>query len=216
MGRTKLVSPRPTATLDENLGNVLIFCEGITEQQYFDYFAAAMKKVKYNNVTIETQPACGNSRAVYKFAENFFKKDLNRKQYMNYRKYLVFDCDAPQNIQKVITDMEASQNHYRLLLSNYLFELWLLMHFEYIDHHLSKPDIYKHLKHYLNGKYEKANSGIIKEIIESGDVEEAVKNGYTLSKKYMRNGMDISSDIKDMNPYTSVHELVEQFLLQIN
>ena len=57
-------------------------------------------------------------------------KNINLLKYLYYEKHLVFDCDAPDNIQEVITKMRKSDNGYILDYSNLLFETWLVMHFQ--------------------------------------------------------------------------------------
>lgn len=55
------------------------------------------------------------------------------------------------------------------------------MHFEQLSSKIKKFDISKHLTNYLNEEYKKADPGIIREIINKGNVEDAIKNSYTLS-----------------------------------
>lgn len=67
----------------------------------------------------------------------------------------IFDCDEPPEIQAVIHAAEG----YHLLLSNYLFETWLLMHFENVEEKISKRDIYRHLSAHLRNTYSKDHKG---------------------------------------------------------
>lgn len=216
MGRTKLSHNRLTQVEKENIGHVLIFCEGMTEKQYMDYFSNIIKKNKFTDIRVETQSVDGNAKTVYNFAEQYLNQEENNRKYSNYQKYLVFDCDDPPNIQQVILDMQASDKCYSLLVSNFLFEIWLLMHFEQVDKKLTKRKIYQHLTNCLNSEYEKANEGIIREIIQNGSVENAIKNAYELAKKYENEGEIICTNIKEMNPYTNVYKLVEQFMIAIS
>lgn len=135
---------------------------------------------------------------------------------MHHKKYLVFDCDDPPNIQDVIIDMNNSSHNYSLLVSNFRFETWLLMHFEHVSDYIKKRDISKNLTAHLKHEYKKADAGIIREIINNGNVEEAIKNGHELENKYQLEGKTIRSNIKEMNPYTNVHTLIEQFMLEIS
>ena len=54
---------------------------------------------------------------------------------------MIFDCDAPSDIQDVITEMTKSENEYILDYSNLLFETWLVMHFKEIN---EAGKIYQH------------------------------------------------------------------------
>lgn len=216
MGRTKLSPQRLVEIKKENIGHILIFCEGLTEKFYFDYFAQIINKNKYTDVQIEIQSAEGNARTVLNFAAEFMNMEENIRKYTNYHKYLVFDCDDPPNIQQVILDMLFSDKDYSLLISNYLFEIWLLMHFELINEILSKRKIYQHLDEHLKSEYKKASVGIIREIIQKGSVDEAIKNANILEEKYKSEGKLINGNIEEMNPYTSVQSLVEQFMVEIS
>lgn len=143
MGRTRLSRERLTEIKKVNIGRILIFCEGMTEKLYLDYFAKIINRNKFTDIHIETQSADGNSRTVYKYAEEFLEEEDHNREYSNYQKYLVFDCDDPPDIQQVILDMQGSDKGYSLIVSNLLFELWLLMHFESIQERMGKKAIYE-------------------------------------------------------------------------
>lgn len=216
MGRTKLSKERVVEIKRENIGKIIIFCEGMTEKNYIDYFADIINKNKYTDIHIETESSNGNAKNVFNFADRFLSEEANNRVYTHYSKYLIFDCDDPPNIQNVINDMVSSSNEYSLLASNPCFEIWLLMYFENIDIRLTNKQIYKKLKPHLNNDYKKADSGVIREIINTGSVEEAIKNAYELHEKYKLENKSILKDIKEMNPYTNVHKLIEQFMLEIS
>ncbi|MDD9149839.1 RloB family protein [Sporolactobacillus sp. CQH2019] len=216
MGRTRLSRERLTEIKRVNIGRIIIFCEGVTEKLYLDYFAKIINGNKFTDIRIETQSADGNSRTVYKYAEEFLEEEEHNREYSNYQKYLVFDCDDPPDIQQVILDMQGSDKGYSLIVSNLLFELWLLMHFESIQERMGKKAIYERLSDHLNEKYKKADSGIIREIINNGNLEDAIKNGDQLAKKYRRMKKRIYTNIEEMNPYTNIYTLIEQFLAEMS
>ena len=140
-GERTITNPKP-----ENAGKLLIFCEGYTEYNYLDYFRQYINynlRAKYSDVVIEPINAEGNAMHVYDFAEDFLRDDENARKYVYYEKHLVFDCDAPENIQEVITLMKHSDHQYILDYSNLLFETWLVMHFQNLkpDHDNSKRAI---------------------------------------------------------------------------
>lgn len=218
MGRTELSVERKAAVNKEYIGKIIIFCEGMTEKYYLDYFVNILKKNKYTDIRVETESANGNSRKVLNFADDFLSLEKNNTKYSNYKKYLMFDCDSPKDIQTVIKDMRDSKRDYSLLVSNYLFEVWLLMHFEIVDRKLSKKKIYERLGSYLSHDYVKADQGIIREIItkDRTNVEDAISNAIDLCKRYEDDGKTIDTNIKDMNPFTNVHILIEQFMIEIS
>ena len=217
MSKLKL-SSRTVATKDINLGKIILFCEGKTEKYYFDYFADIINKDsgKYNDVIILTQNAKGNAQAVLNFAESFLSEEKSNREYSKHEKYLVFDCDAPPNIDSVICNAQQSTNDYILLVSNHFFETWLLMHFEDIDEALSKRKTYERLSNHLSAHYEKARKGLTREILQNGDINKAIEFARSLEKAYSSNGKSISSSIHEMNPYSNVYTLVEQLLALIS
>ena len=217
MARTILSPKRKQEVEREYLGKIIIFCEGPSEEQYINYFKNIINpKNKYTDIHVETQTANGDARTVLNFAEHFLSTEENNRKYMNYKKYLLFDCDAPKNIEDVINDMLESSKDYFLLLSNYRFENWLLMHFENLTEPIKKREFSARLSSHLNEEYKKANEGIIREIIHTGSVDHAIKNAYELEDKYKSEGKFFPTDIKSMNPYTTVHKLIEQFMAEIS
>lgn len=218
MARLQLSQERVTAAKKLNIGKVLLFCEGNTEKYYFDYFAQIINKDenKYNNVIIATETANGNAQTVLNHSIDFLSEEENNRLFSNYGKYLVFDCDAPQDIASVITKVKANTNNYHLLVSNHFFETWLLMHFEEVDKKLSKRKTYERLSSHLTGQYKKGQKGRTREIILNGNVEKAIENARTLENQYIQLGKSIYDSIDDMNPYSNVYTLVEQLMLLIS
>lgn len=154
----------------------------------------------------------GNAQTVLTYANNFMYDEVHNRKFSTYGKYLAFDCDDPSNIQAVI----QAANEYELLISNYLFETWLLMHFEEVEIKLSKQHIYRRLSAYLHSSYAKGHKGKTREIVQNGNIENAIDNAKALERQYAIKGMSVFTSIKDMNPYTSVHRLVEQFMVEVS
>ncbi len=158
------------------------------------------------------ESADGNAQTVLNCANDFLSSEDNNRKYKNHGKYLVFDCDAPPTIQTVINEA----GDYKLLISNHLFETWLLMHFEDVEIKLPKRKIHAKLSEYLCRKYSKGRKGITREIIINGDIGKAIDNAKVLVSKYEAEGKTIYTNIDEMNPYTNVYELIEQFMVEIS
>jgi len=212
MGRTELSPQRLAATQRTNIGRIIIFCEGNTEKYYFDYFSEILNMNKFTDVEVVTESVNANALTVLNFANEFLSLEENNRKFSAYGKYLAFDCDDPKEIQAVIT----AAKDYELLISNYLFEIWLLMHYEEVELKLSKQQIYQHLSEYLNSPYRKGKKGIIREIIRTGSIEKAIDNGIKLEKVYEEQGKTIDKNIKEMNPFSNVYKVIEQFMLEIS
>jgi hypothetical protein len=82
MGRTKLSKERGVEIKKLNIGKIIVFCEGMTEKNYLDYFADIINKNEYTDVHIETESANGNSKTVINFADRFLNEDSNSRKYV--------------------------------------------------------------------------------------------------------------------------------------
>ncbi|MBQ2802148.1 MAG: RloB domain-containing protein [Lachnospiraceae bacterium] len=221
-GERKITNPKP-----ENAGKLLIFCEGHTEYNYLDYFRnylANNLRAKYSDIVIEPINAEGNALHVYNYAEEFLGIEENASKYLYYEKHLVFDCDAPDNIQEVITLMKNSENHYILDYSNLLFETWLVMHFQNLEpaKDNSKRAIMKLMREYLDvtqyTKKMKASKGTIGKILGSNGNERiraAIENAKCLEKYWRKNGKSVDRNIVQMNPAVEIYKLIERLLDEI-
>lgn len=218
MPRIRLSQQRKTEVKRQNIGKIVLFCEGATERYYFEYFATIINQDqnKYNNVVIATKLANGNAQQVLNYSEDFLAEEENNRLFANYGKYLVFDCDAPDNIASVITSARDNPNNFNLLVSNHFFETWLLMHFEEVECKLTKRQTYRRLSDHLSSKYKKGSKGRTREIVSNGDIEKAISNALKLENQYNAQGKTIYDSIEDMNPYTNMHTLIEQLLLLIS
>lgn len=221
-GERKITNPRP-----ENSGKLLIFCEGHTEYNYLDYFRCYIDNnlhAKYSDIVIEPINTEGNAMHVYKYAEEFLGVAENASKYLHYEKHLVFDCDAPENIQTVIGLMKEPENGYILDYSNLLFETWLVMHFQNLepDTDYSKRVINKLMRDYLNvtryTKKMKASKGTIGKILGSNGNERiraAIENAKLLEKHWKDAGKDMSKNITEMNPSVDIYKLIERLLDEV-
>lgn len=212
MARTELSPWRLSETKKTNIGRIIIFCEGKTEKYYFDYFAEIIKKNKYTAVEVVLETANGNAQTVLNYADSFMSDEEHNRKFSTYGKYLAFDCDDPPNIQAVV----QAAKEYELLISNHLFETWLLMHFEDVEDKLSKREIYRRLSEHLHSSYSKGHKGKTREIVQKGDIVKAIDNAKALEQKYVDDVKSVFRSIKEMNPYTSVHRLIEQFMVEIS
>lgn len=212
MGRTRLSPQRLSETKKTNIGRIIIFCEGKTEKYYFDYFAEIIKKNKYTDIEVILETANGNAQTVLNFANEFMSNERHNQKFNTYGKFLAFDCDAPPNIQAVV----SAAAEYELLISNHLFETWLLMHFEDVDKKISKRETYQRLSFHLHDTYSKGHKGKTREIVQNGNIEKAIDKARTLEKQYNAEGKSIFANIKDMNSFTNVYKLIEQFMVEIS
>ena len=50
----------------------------------------------------------------------------------------------------------------------------------------------------------------------NGDIEKAIDNARALELQYANDDKSMFTSIKEMNPYTSVYKLIEQFMAEIS
>lgn len=227
MGRLVNGERKITKPIPEHAGKLLIFCEGSTEYNYMDYFKKYLennKKIKYTDVVLEPINTEGNARNVFQCAEEFLADEQNARKYALYEKHLIFDCDAPDDIQAVVSDMICSSNDFILDYSNLVFETWLVMHFQEmtVESRKKKAQVYSTMRDYLKvdnyGSKEKAAAGTIAALLgNNGDekIRAAIVNAKELEKYWKEEGKNYQKDIKNMNPSVSIHNLVERLLDEI-
>lgn len=75
---------------------------------------------------------------------------------------------------------------------------------------------YRRLSSHLHGTYSKGHKGKTREIIQNGNIVKAIDNARTLEQRYSDEGKSILSNIKDMNPFSNVYKLIEQFMVEIS
>lgn len=227
MGRLVNGQRMITNPIPEHAGKLLIFCEGSTEYNYMDYFKKYLEnnmRVKYTDVVLEPINTEGNAMHVLRYAEEFLENDENARKYALYEKHLVFDCDAPEDIQSVVSEMLLSANDYTIDYSNLLFETWLVMHFEEItlDSKVSKSGIYEKMRDFLQvdhyGSKEKAAPGTIGALLGNNGNEKiraAIVNARKLEQYWTEAGKSFHHNIHEMNPSVRIHDLVERLLDEV-
>lgn len=105
----------------------------------------------------------------------------------------------------------AQREDIQVAYSNDAFELWLLLHFIYLDTAQTRKALVAKLKRRLGGQYKKNDPKIYDTIhARNGDRDKAIKRATRL----LEEKFDI--DPADANPSTKVHLLVKDLLRQFN
>lgn len=60
LSRTVLSAKRQKNIIPTYLGRILLFCEGMTEKQYLEYFSEIIRKNKFNDIKIEGKDITSN------------------------------------------------------------------------------------------------------------------------------------------------------------
>lgn len=170
----------------------LIVCEGAkTEPNYFKSF-----RVPKDVIQIDVEGVGENPSKLVESA-----KKLNTQEDYD-RVWCVFDRDAwlPQDFNNAI---QNAKNHgFQVAYSNEAFELWYVLHFEFLNTGIPRSDYCKKLTSHLHHKYEKNSEKIYDELREKQ--ASAIKFSKKLLAQY-----DPQNPVED-NPSTTVHLLVEE------
>ncbi|NEP56439.1 MAG: RloB domain-containing protein [Symploca sp. SIO2G7] len=170
----------------------LIVCEGEkTEPNYFRNFRVS--KVVVDIKGLGTNP----SNLVQE------TKKLRDKEKQDYNQvWCVFDRDSWQADDFNSAIRDAKREKIKVAYSNEAFELWYLLHFEFVNTGIPRKDYKKKLTKRLGYKYQKNSDSIYDDLIDKQDT--AIENAENLLKQY-----DPHNPAKD-NPSTTVHLLVQE------
>jgi|ERR687886_797604 hypothetical protein len=186
-------SPRKVDT-KEVKQRFLIVCEGSkTEPNYFRSF-----RVPKNVVEVDVHGLGEDPSTLVRSAT-----DLKNKYGDDYDQiWCVFDRDSwqPQNFTNAISS--ATSQGFSVAYSNEAFELWYILHFEYLNTGIPRKDYIPKLSSLLGKKYEKNSETIYDELLDQQPT--AIRNAAKLLTEY-----DPHVPAKD-NPSTTVHLLVQE------
>ena len=170
---------------------ILIVCEGEkTEPNYFRHFPLPSDSI------VEVQGVGANTVGLVEEALRL------RKGARYDQVWCVFDRDSfpPENFNAAL--QLAEYNNIRVAYSNEAFELWYVLHFDYLDTGISRADYKTSLNERLGHKYEKNSESMYAEIYKRQP--DAIRNAKRLLAQY-----NPTNPVSD-NPSTTVHLLVEQ------
>ncbi|HBA90663.1 MAG TPA: abortive phage infection protein [Anaerolineaceae bacterium] len=177
-----------SAETTEKRQRFLIVCEGKkTEPNYFNQFhvpglVIAVRGVGMNTLSLVDEAKRLRTEDEYDQVWCVFDKDD-------------FPIDHFENAIK-----RANENNMKVAYSNQAFELWYLLHFEYLQTAIDRKAYFNKLTEYLGFEYEKNSTGIYKKLLCKRD--QAIKYAQRLMKGY--NPPHPGRD----DPSTCVHELV--------
>lgn len=168
---------------------ILIVCEGSkTEPNYFKGF-----RVSFARVIIE-----GAARVTVSLVEHAMK--LRRAADPPFEQvWCVFDKDDCDDFDQAV--QYANDNDIHVAYSNQAFELWYVLHFDYLQSSLHRNDYENILSQRLNRPYRKNSRDMYEVLMDKQSV--AIRNAERLNKLHVDTARP-----SDANPSTTVHELV--------
>lgn len=186
----------------------LIVCEGEkTEPNYFKAFIDNRRsEVKEVNVK-----GCGCSTCQLINEAKKIREKLEHERPVSFdRVWLVFDKDEFKDFNKAIVD--AKKEGMNCAWSNQAFELWYVLHFQYLDTGVDRKQYIEMIEDKVRKasksktfKYKKNDVGFYQILQEHGDEDFAFKNAEKL-----RNRHKGKSNYATHNPRTEVDLLVDE------
>jgi hypothetical protein len=176
---------------------ILIVCEGKkTEPNYFKGF-------KISTVSLVIEPVGAVHISVVERAIELMAEDGDYEEV-----WCVFDRDKqianPQDAALFNSALEkAALNNVKIAYSNDAFELWYLLHFNYVDTQILRSDYVTKLREIM-GTYKKNDPSMYSKIEDKMPV--AIRNA---KKLYEASNKD---DPGNANPSTTVFKLVERLM----
>ncbi|MBW4500510.1 MAG: RloB family protein [Scytonema hyalinum WJT4-NPBG1] len=170
----------------------LIVCEGEkTEPNYFRSF-----RVPKDVAEIDVQGLGENPSKLVQSA-----KELKKQEDYD-QVWCVFDRDSwtIEDFNNAIKN--ANAEGFKVAYSNEAFELWYVLHFEFLNTGIPRSDYLRKLTSLLSRTYQKNSETIYDELFEKQSI--AIRNAENLLKQY-----DPHIPAKD-NPSTTVHLLVQE------
>ena len=184
----------------------LIVCEGErTEPLYFNYFQRKLPKGFLD--TIEITGEGDNTVNIVRKALSLKEKREKDILLPNYNEvWAIYDKDdfPDERYHEAISlceEFNINSGH-----SNQSFELWYVLHFQFLQSALHRSDYIKILTKILGFKYEKNDSKIVDIINTKGNVKQAIKWAIELDK------LHVDSSASNSCPSTKVYKLVESLL----
>jgi hypothetical protein len=181
-----------TANVREVRQSFLIVCEGEkTEPYYFRSFDVI------NTVVEVVGAGCDPYCVVEKALENKKKVEEPYDQV-----WVVFDRDTfpPERFNTALA--LAKHNDIQVAYSNEAFELWYVLHFEYLHTGISRQDYMKKLDQHLGNPYAKNNKTLYDYLLRHQ--QQGIRNAEKLLQSYSPPRPEHD------NPSTTVHLLVGQ------
>ena len=199
-------SERKQGTRDQKV-KFLIVCEGEkTEPNYFRAFIERWSEVKEIKVT-----GCGCSTCQLIIEAKKLREKLERERMVPFdRVWLVFDKDDFKDFNKAIAD--AKKEGMNCAWSNQAFELWYVLHFQYLDTGVDRKQYIEMIEDKVRKasksktfKYKKNDEGFYQILQAHGDEEQAIKRAQKL-----RENMGKKKNYATHNPRTEVDLLVDE------
>jgi hypothetical protein len=198
------------------VGRILIVCEGEkTEPNYFNWWKEKLENIKKAGKSrtvgrIDVVPDDGiEVKGEGKNTESLVRRAIQYRDQANIdytQVWCVFDKDSFKPKQYNAAINKAHKENMKVAYTNEAFELWYLLHFDFVNTGVSREQYKEKLTILLGKKYKKNNPKMYEILLNlpNADQQKAIQRAKKLLKSYER-----ERNYADQNPSTTVHELVE-------
>lgn len=180
----------------------LIVCEG--EKTEPNYFEAISKELPKGLVSIDIIPGGTETLRIVELAEELAGKIRSKRNIPLDQVWAVFDKDSfpVDHFDNAIH--KAKSKGIKCAWSNEAFELWYLLHFNYIDSGISRDTYKARLSRHIGKTYKKNDPDMYKLLQDKTST--AIKNSKKLAEA------QVAEIPSKANPCTQVHLLAEELL----
>ena len=200
---------RPSASKESGIG-ILIVSEGSKSEPI--YFNALRKRLRMVMVEVDivgegAAPITVVDRAIElrEERERTARKSLTKTEYEVV--YCVIDVEAPRPHESLARAVnKAKDNGLEVILSNPCFEYWYILHFRKSGAPFHNSQDVKSELRRLHPGYDEGDTTIFNVVYPK--TSDAIKH----SKEVLQEQHNDAEDIRDCNPSTHVHKVVEHLL----
>lgn len=194
-------SPKPVEEIEE-VQYFLIVCEGErTEPTYFNYYKKYLHKNQLDTIAVTGEG--DNTINIVKKAITLKAEREKNILLPNFDEiWAVYDKDdfSAERYHEAIK--LAAENGVESAHSNQSFELWYVLHFQFLQTALHRSDYIKILSKELGFKYTKNDAKVVQFLFDNCDVQQAIQWAKKLED------MHTGTNPAYACPYTRVYELV--------
>lgn len=178
---------------------ILIYCEGTTEKNYFDILSRRFNQS--NNVTVKAKDSGLSHQSLLEYAKGDFNSKKKSERELIALVVIIFDRDDVQlsDIKKAITG--AKKEGILVGFSNISFEIWLLSHFEKVNFVYTRKQLNEKLAELLDVEdysNQKANKEMLLQL------EDYVQTAIAHTEDFP----PLSEEVCNRCPYTNLGEIV--------
>lgn len=185
----------------------LIVCEGAKTEP--NYFIALEKELPRGTVELKIDGVGRNTLSLVDYTIR--QRDIACRKYD--RVWVVFDKDDFPEINFNNAILKASSNNIKCAWTNEAFELWFLLHFQFVNVDMKREDYKAYLEREIQKKsgnatykYLKNDPNTFSILSIYGNQEQAIEWAKQLVQRYT------DQRYATHNPCTRVHELIEELL----